>query len=54
LEAAIRQAVTTCIEIIGVPQPSEDKIQEALDAVGVYAVSSKAKRVKEDPDEGQS
>lgn len=48
LEAAVRQAVIACVEIIGVPQPSEDKIQEALDAVEAYTVSSKSKQVKED------
>jgi len=47
LEAAIRQAVIACVEIIGVPQPSEEKIQEALDAVEAYTVSSKSKHVKE-------
>jgi len=54
LEAAVRQAVTACVEIIGVPQPSEDKIQEALDVVGAYTVSSKAKQVKEDKGKAKS
>jgi tRNA ligase len=53
LEAAVRQAVTACVDIIGVPQPSEDKIQEALDAVGAYTVSSKSKQVKEDNDKAK-
>jgi len=47
LEAAVRQAVIACVDIIGVPQPTEDKIQEALDVVGAYTVSSKSKHVKE-------
>jgi len=54
LEAAVRQAVTACVEIIGVPQPSEDKIQEALDVVGAYTVSSKAKHAKEDKGKAKS
>jgi tRNA ligase len=48
LEAAVRQVVIACVEIIGMPQPSEEKIQEALDAVEAYTVSSKSKHVKED------
>ncbi|KIM36560.1 hypothetical protein M413DRAFT_449100 [Hebeloma cylindrosporum] len=41
LEAAVRQVVTACVDIIGLPQPSEDNIQEALDAVEAYTVKSK-------------
>ena len=48
LEASVRQAVKACVEIIGLPQPSEEEIQEALDAVDAYTVSSKEKRVLED------
>jgi tRNA ligase len=53
LEAAVPQAVIACAEIIGVPQPSEDKIQEALDAVGAHTVSSNSKHVKENRSKGK-
>jgi len=48
LEASVRQAAKACVEIIGLPEPSEEEIQEALDAVDAYTVSSKEKRVIED------
>jgi len=54
LEAAVHQAVTACVEIIGVPQPSEDQIQEALDVIGAYTVSLKAKHSKEDKGKAKS
>lgn len=47
LEASVRRAVKACVEIIGVPQPSEDEIQEALDAADAYTIPSKEKRVLE-------
>lgn len=35
-EASIRRAVDACVRILGVPEPSEEKIQEALEVVGAY------------------
>lgn len=35
-EASIRRAVAACVRILGVPPPSEEKIQRALRAVGAY------------------
>jgi tRNA ligase len=51
--AAVHQVVIACAEIIGMLQPSEDKIQEALDAVGAHTVSSNSKHVKEDRSKGK-
>ena len=44
LEAAVRQAVTACVEIIGVPQPSEDKSKKRSLVLGHPPSPRKRKR----------
>jgi len=53
LEASVRHAVKACVEIVGLPQPSEEEVQEGLDAVDAYTVAAKEKRVIEDKGKGK-
>ncbi|KAF8958845.1 RNA ligase-domain-containing protein [Flammula alnicola] len=41
LEAAVRRAVKGCVEVLGLEQPSEEKIAEALEVVQGYAPAVK-------------
>ena len=53
LEASVRHAVKACVEIVGLPQPSEEEVQAGLDAVDAYTVASKEKWVIEDKGKGK-
>jgi len=35
-ETSIRRAVDACVKVLSVPEPSDERIQEALEVVGAY------------------
>ncbi|KAJ7769961.1 RNA ligase-domain-containing protein [Mycena metata] len=51
MEAAVRRAVAACVRMLGVPEPKEERVQEAIDKVRGYKVEpvpgAGAKKVKE-------
>jgi|SRR3984957_15594306 len=43
LEQALDRAIKGCVDVLGVPNPSREKVVEAMDALKGYAVSPKEK-----------